>query len=275
MVCNSNGSLSRAFWEYPLKLNIIFSVAAALVMVFATSACGSKNASVPDAPQYEAENPGAEQILSKQDNATLLKVNGEAVPRWMFNNAYRDTLLSKGFDVETISKAEERQVQYDILENLIAMEALEQESIRKGTDMNIRGGQLRALIVKGGYGDPEKFKRVLAQAGMTEDQYAELWKQQASVNQLVERVILKDVGVSDEELRARYERDKGKYLSKDGAPASFEEVKDNIIAAELEDKRRQVFEAYKNRMIDEAEIDILERPLRKIWMEGREERSGS
>ena len=154
--------------------------------------------------------PTDEEIMARQNGAALVTVNGVDIPKWMFDNAFRDAVASakKKAPGEPVDETAKKKV---ILHNLVEMEVLYQEAKRKGMAVNLAGGALRGQIIAGRHKNKDDFKRALAAAGMTEKQYAEIWRQQASVNQMVEGTLLNNIEVSQDELAARYEKDKGKY----------------------------------------------------------------
>lgn len=186
--------------------------------------------------QDSAPIPSDEQIMAKQDTSPIISVNGENIPRWMFENALRDRLRSAG-DADAPASVEQQRA---ILDNLIAMEVLEQEAIRQGHEVRIGGGALRANIIGSRYKDHDSFRRALSEAGMTEAQFAGIWQQQASVNRLIEVEILSGVAVSDEELHARFEQDRHKYKQAPSVRASHILVP--LSGKETPEERRQALD---------------------------------
>ena len=173
----------------------------------------------PVVAQTAEPMPTDEEIMARQNGDPLVTVNGVDIPKWMFDNAFRDAVATakKNAPDEPVDELEKKQI---ILRNLVEMEVLFQEAKRRDMAVNLAGGALRGQIIAGRHKSKDDFRRALAVAGMTEKQYAEIWRQQASVNQMVEGALLSKIEVSDDELEARYEKDKGKYARKPKIRAS-------------------------------------------------------
>ncbi len=162
--------------------------------------------------------PTDAQIMAQQDSSALISVNGVDVPKWMFDNALRDSMRKAQKD--KTRNVDENAIKKNVLQNLIDMEVLYQEAKRQGFAVNEAGGYLRNSIIGARYKKPGEFRKVLAAAGMTEKQYAHIWQQQASVNQLLGTEILDKVKVQEEEVVARYEKDKHTFTRKPQIQAS-------------------------------------------------------
>jgi peptidyl-prolyl cis-trans isomerase C len=147
-----------------------------------------------------------QQTLTGQDNAPIARINGKALPHWMFDNAARDKLVG-----QTPEDKERYRIEKEIIDNLIDMELLSADAARLGLSVGGAGGQLRLAIVERSYKSPEEFDQSLAKAGMTRRQYADLWQQQATVNRLVEEKIQVGVTVSDQELEETYKEQKERF----------------------------------------------------------------
>ncbi|GAB7079115.1 peptidylprolyl isomerase [Megalodesulfovibrio paquesii] len=146
------------------------------------------------------------QVLAAQDTAPVAMVNGQPIPRWMYDNALRDRLarLPAAERDKAEVLARERQT---ILDNLLQMELLAQEAARQGVEADIGAGYIRAGIMAKAHGNDLLFAKALAKAGMTRQQYVEIWKQQVSVNRWVQEVLQPTLAVTEEAMRARYARD--------------------------------------------------------------------
>ncbi len=186
--------------------------------------------------------PTDKEIMALQDSSTLMTVNNVNIPKWMYDNSLRDAL--KKAKKNKNDAIDENAVKVEVLQNLIDMELLEQEAKKEGFGVNEAGGHLRSSIVSARYKKEGEFRRILAAAGMTEKQYGLIWQQQASVNQLLNSHILDKVEVSEEELKALYEKEKHTYarkphiqashilitVAKDATPEVKAEAKKNIDA---------------------------------------------
>ena len=147
-----------------------------------------------------------QQVLAGQRSDPVAVVNGQAIPHWMFDNALRDRLASlpaaERDNPETLVR--ERQA---ILDNLLKMELLSQEAARHGVEADVAAGLLRAGIMARAHGNDLLFAKALAKAGMTRQQYVDIWKQQVSVNRLVSEVLQPTIVIEEDAMRARYAQD--------------------------------------------------------------------
>lgn len=171
---------------------------------------------IEDVPEIVV--PSDEEIMAKQDSSTIITINGTDIPKWIYDNAFNDSVLTakKG----SFKEVDEDAIRKTIVHNIIDVEILYQEAVKQGFAVNEAGGVLRSKIIGGRFKNEQEFKLRLANAGMTEVQFAHLWQQQASVNEFVEKKVLAEVCVTDEELMARYEEDKHKYTRQPKVKAS-------------------------------------------------------
>jgi hypothetical protein len=207
-----------------------------------------------------ASLPTDAEIMAAQDVSPLLRVNGQEVPRWMFDNAMRDRLLQKGASAAELTPNELAGHQREILKNLVLMEALEQEAKRYGLEVGVAGGALRSQIIRGRYKSQEDFRRALANAGMTEKQFAAIWQQQASVNRLIDEKVLAGLYVREAEVQARYERDKAKYPG-----ASLEDIRDQLIGVLSAERRQNAFARYTEDLLARTKVEVLDPALEEAY----------
>ncbi len=167
--------------------------------------------------------------LAAQDNTPIVRVEGKAVPRWMFANALHDRLAGKSPSEEELHQIEDKTI-----DNLVGMELLSSEAARLGLAAGEAGGQLRLAIVERSYKSPEAFNQSLAEAGMTRQQYADLWRQQAAVNRLVDEKIKPGVIVTKQELEQMYQEEKKSFQRPPRVRASHILIKVDEKATEQE-----------------------------------------
>ncbi|MFI3270990.1 MAG: peptidylprolyl isomerase [Pseudomonadota bacterium] len=200
--------------------------------------------------------PSDEEIMAKQDSTIIMTVNGTDIPKWIYDNAFNDSVntAKKG----SFADVDEAAIQKTIVHNIVDIEVLYQEAVKQGFAINEAGGVLRSKIIGGRFKSEDEFKLRLANAGMTEVQFAHLWQQQASVNELVEKKVLAEVFVTDEELMARYEEDKHKYARTPKVKASHILIKVEENATD-EDKAAALAkaEALHKQAIDGADFAAL------------------
>jgi hypothetical protein len=195
-------------WKYVL-------MAAAMILFVALGWCSGtmlmKSASAPVAlPEpfpLEANAtvaPPASVVLEWQDDSPFMVVGETLLPRWMYVNGLLDKARAKGWE-NYIPKDEFERLHREIVDNMQNMELLYQEAERRGYGVNEAAGLLRSRIVQKSYADENAFLLSLARAGMTEDQYVELWKKQAAVDRLVREGLESSVEVTGDDTKTYYD----------------------------------------------------------------------
>jgi hypothetical protein len=250
-------------------MKIIFMAIVVLVLA-GGPVCGATATSAPTEERQASQSASTaasvdQAVIAAQNKNTLIVVNGEEIPRWMFNNAFKDVLRAEGLLEPGPDEETANAIRQAVIDNIITMELLMQEAVRQGVAVDMRGGKLRSMVVQGRHENAEAFRRALAEAGMTEDQYIAIWRQQVSVNRLLDEIVFKDVNPTESELWQRYAEDRGKYLFEDGTPAPFEEVRERIAAVVVMENRDKAFESLKQRLANSAEIRILDPELERFW----------
>jgi len=148
-----------------------------------------------------------EAIRSRQDNSTFMLVNGAQIPRWQFDNGVWDKIREGKWE-KRISEKEYKRVRKVVAANLRDVELLYQEAVRRGLKVGMAGGELRARIIRRAFPNEEEFRLALARAGMTGEQYVELWKKQAAVDRLIREKLQAEVEVKAPDIRAYYDEHK-------------------------------------------------------------------
>lgn len=206
----------------------------------------AKTNSPPQPPLSEREK----QTLSRQDNTPVAKVNGRNIPHWMFDNALRDRTKNQQSSETDLTKTRK-----EILQNLIDMELLATEANRLGLTVGQAGGMLRLSIVERSFKSPEAFNETLAKAGMTRLQYADIWRQQATVNRLVAEKIGAQVSVTEKELKQMYEEEKDRFEASDET-LSLERIRPRLSDAIRKAKTKVALDRYLANLRSNATIEI-------------------
>ena len=235
-----------------MKKTVVFAMALSMLLWVPVWAIAEEVAPSP--------LPSDAEIMAAQDTSPVLRVNGQEVPRWMFDNALRDRLLQADASAAELAPEELAVHQRAILHNLILMEALEQEAGHHGLGINVAGGALRAHIIRSGYKSYDDFRRALAKAGMTERQYGAIWQQQAAVNRLVDEKVLADVSVSETEVKARFKEDKAKYPG-----ATLDDIRDQLTGVLLQERNQEVFARYTEDLLARTKVEIMDSALEEAY----------
>ena len=98
-----------------------------------------------------------------------------------------------------------KQVQLEVLDGLIARELLWQDAQKKNFIAKDEDVKLAMSRAKDSFPSEDDFKLRLAQIGYTENDYAQVLRQQLSVRVLVEKDISQGLSVSDDEIHGYYQ----------------------------------------------------------------------
>lgn len=153
-------------------------------------------------------------------DSPVAEVGGVSIPRWMFENAYRDRVRSEERRSGPLSTDAAGRIRSEIMDNLISMELLAQEAGRTGIVMSPGAGELRLRIVERSFKDKASFETALHDAGMDRERYRSVWQQQALVNRYVDEHIKPGVKVTEQDIRRLYEEEKTRFTSPEQIRAS-------------------------------------------------------
>jgi len=139
----------------------------------------------------------------KPSENIVAKVNGKAITREDFkrieSNVRQNRLRSRKSLIDS-------EIKKEALENLIKGELLYQESQKRGVKIDEKAVNDEFTKWKKRYPTEEAFKKALAGMKLTEASIKTQIKREMVIGQLVDKVIAQKVTVSDEELKAHFEK---------------------------------------------------------------------
>ncbi len=180
------------------------------------------------------------------DSSVLALVNGEKILWKTFANAVKD--------VDDCEKSCSNELENGVLNDLIDFELLYQEALECGVELSEGAGALRVDAVQRAQKDPSGFEEMLAESGLTREEYQKEWHRQVTVNVYIEDHIESIVEVDDATLLRLYNR-----LIKDNEeePLPFEEAKPSLKTAYVKEKTKSLVDDKIAHLKGRADITIL------------------
>lgn len=139
----------------------------------------------------------------KPSENVVAKVNGKAITREDFKRMESNVRQSRLRSRKSLVDSE---IKKEALENLIKGELLYQESQKRGVKVDESAVNDKFTKWKKRYPTEEAFKKALAGMKLTEAAVKTQMKREMVIGQLVDKAIAQKVTVSDEELKAHFEK---------------------------------------------------------------------
>jgi len=139
----------------------------------------------------------------KPSENIVAKVNGKAITREDFKRMESNVRQSRLRSRKSLVDSE---IKKEALENLIKGELLYQESQKRGVKVDESAVNDEFTKWKKRYPTEEAFKKALAGMKLTEAAVKTQMKREMVIGQLVDKAIAQKVTVSDEELKAHFEK---------------------------------------------------------------------
>lgn len=143
-------------------------------------------------------------------NAGLIaKVNGEGIKREAFDREierYREQ-----YPTMFQNQDSEFRFRRTLLDQMIDAVLLRQAAKDEGVSVSDEDVDKQIENLKRGFADQAAFESALGKSGYTVDQFREFTRDQLTSQQLIQKVA-SGIQVSDEEVRAQYDDNKGKYV---------------------------------------------------------------
>ena len=139
----------------------------------------------------------------KPSENVVAKVNGKAITREDFKRMESNVRQSRLRSRKSLVDSE---IKKEALENLIKGELLYQESQKRGVKVDEKAVNDEFTKWKKRYPTEEAFKKALAGMKLTEAAVKTQMKREMVIGQLVDKAIAQKVTVSDEELKAHFEK---------------------------------------------------------------------
>lgn len=152
----------------------------------------------------------------------------------------------------------------DVLEGLILRRLGVQEALRRGLSVDegevARRTEASLREVRARYGFTEEaFRAYLESQGFTPEGYREevaRWHREELLLAALRLALAAEIRVTDEEVRAYYEEDPGRFVDEEGNPLTVEEVYERIVALLRQDKADAHWWAWLEAARREAVVEI-------------------
>jgi peptidyl-prolyl cis-trans isomerase C len=155
--------------------------------------------------------PEPSAIQEWQDNSPFMVVNGTTLPRWQYVNGILASAREAGWQ-DSVSRDDFERLHSDVVDNMLNMELLYQEAVRRGFGSRETTGAFKARHVKKMYGDDAGFLIALARSGMSEEQFVRFWRRQSVVDAMIRDDLMAHAEVSEEEERTYYETHEDDFM---------------------------------------------------------------
>jgi len=185
-----------------------------------------KSAEVKSAPAEEKANPADASAEAKKPaeekklSENIAVVNGKGISRKDFDKeigAMRKRMMMQGQKVE---EAEFADIQKNLLEMLINRELLYQESQKSGKKIEDAAVNEEFSDWKKQFPDEAQFKNIMAMMNLSEDSVKEQIRQRMSVQQFIEKEIGSKIKISEEDIKAFYDKNKEAFKQSEEVQAS-------------------------------------------------------
>lgn len=133
-------------------------------------------------------------------------VNGSVITRTDFDREIHDIEKRGAAMGRDLSSSELSEFKKKTLENLIDSELLYQESQRQGIEIDnaIIDGEFK--VMKNSFSSEDEFKKWLSEMNLSETELKFQLRRRAAIEQLIQRVIVSKVTVSDKEMKEYYDK---------------------------------------------------------------------
>jgi peptidyl-prolyl cis-trans isomerase C len=187
-------------------------------------------AEVKPEPADEKANPAekaaeVKPAEEKELSENIAVVNGKGISRKDFEKeigAMRQRMMMQGQQVDETQLAE---IQKNLLEMLINRELLYQESRKSGKKVEESAVNEEFSKWKKQFPDEAQFKNIMTMMNLSEDSIKEQIRQRISVQQLIEKEISPKIKVSEEEIKAFYDKNNDAFKQPEEVKASHILVK--------------------------------------------------
>jgi parvulin-like peptidyl-prolyl isomerase len=173
-----------------------------------------------------------------QHAGDAVRVNGAGISNERVDLYVVEYLGQKGRNANAIRNPDAyRRYRGEAIDQLVDDELLWQEAVRQGMTATSKQVDAAVAEARGRYPDGDEFARRLARAGLTEATYPEHARRQASIQNLLERRVLKNVRVTDREVHAWYVENPGRFTTPEEVRARHILVRSDL-SAPAEDRAR-------------------------------------
>jgi peptidyl-prolyl cis-trans isomerase C len=173
-----------------------------------------------------------------QHAGDAVRVNGVGISNERVDLYVVEYLGQKGRNANAIRNPDAyRRYRGEAIDQLVDDELLWQEAVRRGMTATQKQVDAAVAEARGRYPDGDEFARRLVRAGLSEATYPEHARRQASIQNLLERKVLKAVRVTDREVHAWYVENPERFTTPEEVRARHILVQSDL-SAPAEDRAR-------------------------------------
>jgi len=181
-------------------------------------------------------------------NDVIAEVNGEKITSSELDQAHNFFFFITGYPVE-LRQVMTREV---FLEQLIAEKLLLQEVEKQGIELNENEfADLKEKAFGANNLSETELKTLLESNNITYDYFIEYYKKQVLITKLLNKTIVNDIQVTEQEINSYYENNKADFANE-----SLEEVRDSINVLLINLKQREVLKNYIDGLKSKSDINI-------------------
>lgn len=199
-----------------MKIRIAFAVlAAALTLVCQTFAA--------DKPKATAESTNKAATVTPPASATdpvVARVNGTEIKRKELDAAVQGFAAQMARRGRPLQPSQSGILQQDVLEELIGRELLLQEGSKHLPADIDKKTQEQADQMKTQVGGEEEFKKMLADSGITAEEYVHRVRDNVIIHEAIQSAIDKEVKISPDEVKAFYDKNPDQFKQPETVRAS-------------------------------------------------------
>ncbi|MBM7662652.1 L-fucose mutarotase/ribose pyranase (RbsD/FucU family) [Bacillus mesophilus] len=205
------------------------------------------------------EKENKETKESTEENKVMATVNGEEILKSDYDLLFQDTAATyaqQGMDVNTLDEEMKKQLETQILDQLINTELLIQQANTEG--FKPEEGEVNDSLeeMKAQFEDEEKFKQALEENNLTEASLKERIVSELQITSYLESAV-GEIKVTDEEITAVYDQYKQAMESQEQEVQELETIKAQLEEQATMQKRQEKISEIIEQLRNDNEIVVL------------------
>ncbi len=198
--------------------------------------------------------------VAKQDNGDLVaKVNGQGVSKSDFESMLermKATYTQQGIDVEELDEQMIKQMESQVLDQLINAELLSQLATKAGIEVQEENVNKQLEAIKANFESVEKYQEALDKNELTEAGLLDRIREDLRITQFLENNV-GQVKVTDEEIKKAYDEYKSAMVSQKQEVQTLEDFKMQLEAQILAKKKQEKITNIIEKLKLDNDIEIL------------------
>ncbi|MEX0918456.1 MAG: SurA N-terminal domain-containing protein [Candidatus Paceibacterota bacterium] len=191
--------------------------------------------------------------VSEEESSVIAVINGEDVTRSDLNALQAQVAAEQGFDVSTLSEAEQAQFTEQMIDTLISQILLRQATEKAGIVVTEADIEAQWQMIRGQFPDEEAFNEALAASGVTaEELRLRIGNDLAVETYLEQELSLSEIEASEAEIDEAYEQ----FAGQQELPP-LDEMRDEMAGFVVQQKQQELVATFVSQLRDEATVEIL------------------